>query len=118
MVCFARIRALSGHMPGSGGRRRRGRLRECSRIGTARNVGCMRDRPTVRDVWLAFVVAGLRSKFGAAALALMLAVAGWQLANGHTRTGLVVLGIAVATYARVPAAIGAALAARQERRNH
>jgi hypothetical protein len=75
------------------------------------------DRPRVRDVWLAFVIAGVRSKFGGAVLALMLAAVVWQLATDHVQNGLVVLGIALVTYARIPAAIGATLAAQQERRS-
>jgi hypothetical protein len=82
-----------------------------------RNFGFMRTPPTAKGVWLAFVLAGLRSKFGFTALAVMLAIAAWQLLSGHIRTGLIVLGVAVITYARVPAAIGATLAARHERRN-
>lgn len=77
----------------------------------------MRTTRTAKDVWLAFVIAGVRSKFGLTALALILLIAGWQFATGHIWTGLIILGIAVFTYARIPAAIGAALATRHERRN-
>ena len=72
--------------------------------------------PTVRDIWLAFVAAGLRSKFGLTVLALMLVAAGWQFSRGETRSGLIILGIAVLTYACVPAAIGASIAAYEDRR--
>ena len=47
----------------------------------------MKAEPTAREVWLAFVVARLRSKFGAFALVLMLAVAVWQFVSGNAGAG-------------------------------
>ena len=76
----------------------------------------MAEQPTTRKIWLAFVIAGLRSKFGVSALTLMLALAGWQFAAGHVHLGLVILGIAVFTYTRLPSALAAAIVVRRERR--
>lgn len=73
----------------------------------------MKTEPTSREVWLAFVVARLRSSFGAFALVLMLAVAVWQFASGNVGVGLVVLLIIVWTYAQIPAAVGAAIGVRR-----
>lgn len=72
--------------------------------------------PTVREVWLAFVLAGIRSKLGLIALALMLGIAAWQFADGNLRVGFIVLAVVVLTYARIPAAIGAAMGVRQRER--
>ena len=79
-------------------------------------MGQVEREPSVRDVWKAFVLAGLRSKLGAAVLVLILAAAAWQVYAGHTRTGLIILGIAAITYARIPALIGAMLGARSRER--
>lgn len=73
----------------------------------------MKTEPTVGEFWRASVIAGIRSKFGAIALALMLGVAAWQFASGNVRIGLIVLAITVLTYARIPVAIGAMIGARQ-----
>jgi hypothetical protein len=74
------------------------------------------EEPTAREIWLAFVIAGLRSRFGVSALALMLALAGWQFAAGRVHLGLVILGIVAFTYARLPTAVAAAIVVRRERR--
>jgi hypothetical protein len=74
-------------------------------------------RPPVRDVWFAFVVAGVRSKFGATVLVLMGGAAAWEFVSGNTTTGLIILGIALLTYARLTALIAASIVARQEKRN-
>jgi hypothetical protein len=66
--------------------------------------------PTAREIWLAFVIAGVRSKFGAVVLVAMLGAAMWQFAIGNIVGGLIVLAIIVVTYARIPAAIAAAIA--------
>jgi len=73
-------------------------------------------KPTVRQVWLAFVIAGVRSKFGAAALLLMLAIDTWEFVRGKVYVGLIVLAVVAFTYARIPSAIGAAIAVRQRER--
>lgn len=70
----------------------------------------METEPTAREIWLAFVVAGIRSRFGVVALVAMLVVAVWLFAIGSIAGGLIVLAIIVVTYARIPAAIGAAIA--------
>ena len=76
----------------------------------------MAEEPTEREIWLAFVIAGLRSTFGRFALTLMLALAGWQFAAGRVHLGVVILGIAAFTYARLPSALAAAIIVRRERR--
>jgi hypothetical protein len=71
---------------------------------------------SAREVWWALVVGGVRSKVGAALLAVGIGVTVWSFATGHLTSGLVVLGFLVFTYARIPAAIGAAIGARNRRR--
>lgn len=46
----------------------------------------------------------------------MLALAGWQFAAGRVHLGVVILGIAAFTYARLPSALAAAIVVRRERR--
>jgi hypothetical protein len=67
---------------------------------------------TVREVWWASVVAGVRSKFGAAMLAVGLALSVWLFVDGNVTLGLVEVALVVLIYARIPVAVGAALALR------
>ena len=52
----------------------------------------MRDVPA-RQVWWAFVVAGVRSKVGATLLVLGLGVSAWLFATAHVTLGLVEFAI-------------------------
>jgi hypothetical protein len=92
-----------------------------ARNGWVRSREVNEEPTTARELWLALVVAGIRSKFGAAALVLMLAIAVWQFASGNFRVGAIVAAVIIVTNARVVAligiAIGSALAARQRRRS-
>jgi hypothetical protein len=67
---------------------------------------------TVREFWWASVVAGVRSKFGAAMLAVALALSVWLFVDGNVIVGLVEVALVLLIYARIPAAVGAALGAR------
>jgi hypothetical protein len=55
------------------------------------------------------VVVGARSKFGLAALVVMLAAAIWLFAADRPVSALLVLAVTAANFARVPAAIGFAI---------
>jgi hypothetical protein len=71
---------------------------------------------TIREVWWASVVAGVRSKFGAALLAVGLALSVWLFAVGNVILALVEVALVLLIYARIPVAIGAALGARSGER--
>jgi len=71
----------------------------------------MRDVPA-RQVWWAFVVAGVRSKVGATLLVLGLGVSAWLFATAHVTLGLVEFAILALFYARIPVAIGIVLGMR------
>jgi predicted cobalt transporter CbtA len=75
----------------------------------------MRDLQA-RQVWWAFVVAGVRSKVGATLLVLGLGLSAWLFAAGHVTLGLVELAILALFYARMPVAIGIVLGMRGEPR--
>jgi hypothetical protein len=69
-----------------------------------------------REVWWAFVAAGVRSKVGATLLVLGLGVSAGLFATGHVTLGLVELAILALLYARIGAAIGVVLGMRGEPR--
>jgi hypothetical protein len=75
----------------------------------------MRD-PKPGQVWWAFVVAGVRSKFGATLLVLGLGLSAWLFATGHVTLGLVEFAILTLFYVRIPVAIGIVLGMRGEPR--
>jgi hypothetical protein len=75
----------------------------------------MRELPA-REVWWAFVVAGLRSKAGGALLVLGIGLSAALFATGHVTLGLVELAILALFYARIGSAVGIVLVMRGQRR--
>jgi predicted cobalt transporter CbtA len=75
----------------------------------------MRDL-RARQVWWAFVVAGVRSKVGATLLVLGLGLSAWLFATVHVALALVELAILALFYARIPVAVGIVLGTRGEPR--
>jgi hypothetical protein len=72
----------------------------------------------VGQVWWALVVDGVRSKPGAALLALGLGLSAWLFATGDVTVGVGELAIVAFFYARIGSAIGLVLAMRGERRSN
>lgn len=72
--------------------------------------------PSARELWQDMVVTNVRSRFGLAALAVMLAAMAWQFASGSVIRGLVFLAIIAFVYLRVPWAVAFAIYVRRRDR--
>jgi ABC-type nickel/cobalt efflux system permease component RcnA len=84
-------------------------------VPVVRNVVEIGGARTARHVWWMFVVAGLRSKFGALVFVLMVATTVYLFVRGRAGSGAFMLGLTLFIYARVPAAIGAYIGVRKYR---
>ena len=66
--------------------------------------------------WRELVYAGVRSRFGLAVLAVMVALTVWNFAHGSVAIGIACLAIIAFVYLRVPWAVALAIAVRRHRK--